>query len=70
MSASSWGGVARTVSQHLKGEPNPKQWEMYAKNNCVFKYHMPPDQQYMRNWNRPYLDFAMEKGLAPRGTTL
>ena len=46
----------------LRGEPNPKQWEMYAKNNCVFQYHMPEHMQYMRNWNRPYLDFAKEKG--------
>ena len=59
-----WRG--KDGSQHLKGEPNPKQWEMYAKNNCVFQYHMPPDQQYMRNWNRPYLDFAMEKGWRQR----
>jgi anaerobic selenocysteine-containing dehydrogenase len=55
-----WRGKDGT--QHLRGEPNPKQWEMYAQNNCVFQYHMPEDQQYMRNWNRPYLDFAMEKG--------
>ncbi len=46
----------------LRGEPNPKQWEMYAANNCVFQYHMPENMQYMRNWNRPYLDFAKEKG--------
>jgi anaerobic selenocysteine-containing dehydrogenase len=45
-------------SKALRGEPNPKQWEMYAKNNCVFQYHMKPEQQYMRNWNRSYLDFA------------
>jgi len=55
-----WRGKDGT--QHLRGDPNPKQWEMYAKNNCVFQYHMPEDQQFMRNWNRPYLDFAMDKG--------
>ncbi|MDF2464411.1 MAG: formate dehydrogenase, partial [Ramlibacter sp.] len=59
-----WRG--KDGSQHLKGDPNPKQWEIYAKNNCVFQYHMPLDQQYMRNWNRPYLDFAMEKGWRQR----
>ncbi len=59
-----WRGKDGT--QQLRGEPNPKQWEMYAKNNCVFQYHMPLDQQYMRNWNRPYLDFAMEKGWRQR----
>jgi anaerobic selenocysteine-containing dehydrogenase len=46
----------------LKGEPNPNQWEMYAKNNCAFHYKLPPDMQYMRNWNRGYLDFGMEHG--------
>jgi anaerobic selenocysteine-containing dehydrogenase len=35
---------------------------MYAKNDCVFQYHMPEHMQYMRNWNRPYLDFAKDKG--------
>ncbi len=55
-----WRG--KDGSQHLMGEPNPKQWEMYAKNNCVFQHHMPKDMHYMRNWNRAYLDFAKEKG--------
>ena len=49
-------------SQPLRGAPNAKQWEMYAANNCVFQYHMPDDMQYMRNWNRAYLDFAQAKG--------
>jgi anaerobic selenocysteine-containing dehydrogenase len=55
-----WRGADGT--EHLRGAPNPKQWEMYAANNCVFQYHMPEDMQYMRNWNRAYLDFAMAKG--------
>jgi anaerobic selenocysteine-containing dehydrogenase len=59
-----WRGKDGT--EHLRGEPNPKQWEMYAKNNCVFQYHMPPEQQYMRNWNQPYLDFAKDKGWRQR----
>ena len=46
----------------LKGAPNPNQWEMYAKNNCVFHYELPAGMQYMRNWNRAYLDFGMENG--------
>jgi anaerobic selenocysteine-containing dehydrogenase len=50
----------------MRGEPNPNQWEMYAKNNCVFQYHMPADQQFMRNWNQPYLDFAKDKGWRQR----
>ncbi len=55
-----WRGKDGT--QHLKGEPNPKQWEMYAANNCVFQYHLPENMQYMRNWNRAYLDFAKLNG--------
>ena len=42
----------------LKGEPNPKQWEMYEKNNCIFQYHLPKSYQYMRNWNQGYLEWA------------
>ena len=59
-----WRG--KEGNEHLRGEPNPRQWEMYEKNNCVFQYHLPPEQQYMRNWNRPYLDFAKDKGWRQR----
>jgi anaerobic selenocysteine-containing dehydrogenase len=52
--------------KHLIGAPNPKQWEMYEKNNCVFQHHMPESMQYMRNWNQPYLDFAKEHGWRQR----
>jgi anaerobic selenocysteine-containing dehydrogenase len=46
----------------LRGAPNPKQWEMYARNDCVFHHPLPASMQYMRNWNREYLDLAMDKG--------
>ena len=59
-----WRG--KDGSEHLRGEPNPKQWEMYAQNNCVFQYHMPEGMHYMRNWNRAYLDFAKDKGWRQR----
>jgi anaerobic selenocysteine-containing dehydrogenase len=55
-----WRG--KDGDRHLRGEPNPRQWEMYAQNNCVFHHPLPPQQQYMRNWNRPYLDFAQASG--------
>ena len=42
----------------MVGEPNPRQWEMYANNNCVFQYRLPPSYQYMRNWNRGYMEWA------------
>ena len=41
------------------GEPNPNQWEMYAKNNCVHQVHLPPEHTYMRNWNQGYNDWAV-----------
>jgi anaerobic selenocysteine-containing dehydrogenase len=44
--------------QFMRGEPNPRQWEMYAKNNCVFHYKLPLSYQYMRNWNRGYMEWA------------
>jgi anaerobic selenocysteine-containing dehydrogenase len=59
-----WRG--KDGESHLRGEPNPKQWEMYAKNDCVFQYHMPETMHYMRNWNREYLDFAKDKGWRQR----
>ncbi|MEO5734794.1 MAG: molybdopterin oxidoreductase family protein, partial [Rubrivivax sp.] len=59
-----WRGADGT--EHLKGAPNPKQWEMYEKNNCVFQHHLPSDMHFMRNWNRAYLDFAKDKGWRQR----
>jgi anaerobic selenocysteine-containing dehydrogenase len=47
----------------LKGEPNPRQWEMYARNNCVFHYELPKSYQYMRNWNKGYLEWARAHGM-------
>jgi anaerobic selenocysteine-containing dehydrogenase len=47
----------------LKGEPNPRQWEHYQKNNCVFHYELPRSYQYMRNWNKGYLHWARAHAL-------
>ncbi len=47
----------------MKGEPNPNQWEMYEKNNCVYHYELPKSYQYMRNWNMGYLKWAQEHRL-------
>ncbi|MCE5180266.1 MAG: molybdopterin oxidoreductase family protein [Betaproteobacteria bacterium] len=47
----------------MRGEPNPRQWEMYAKNNCVYHYHLPRSYQYMRNWNQGYLEWAQRHRL-------
>ncbi len=47
----------------LKGEPNPRQWEMYASNGCVYHYELPRSYQYMRNWNKGYLHWARAHGM-------
>ncbi|MGB8437550.1 MAG: molybdopterin oxidoreductase family protein [Burkholderiales bacterium] len=44
--------------QFMKGEPNPRQWEMYERNSCVFHYRLPLSYQYMRNWNQGYTEWA------------
>jgi anaerobic selenocysteine-containing dehydrogenase len=53
---SGWRG--RNGDKFLKGEPNPRQWEMYAANNCVYHYELPQSYRYMRNWNKGYLEWA------------
>lgn len=50
-------------SKFMKGEPNPRQWEMYAKNNCVFHLELPKSYQYMRNWNKGYMQWAQRTRL-------
>jgi anaerobic selenocysteine-containing dehydrogenase len=49
--------------KQMRGEPNPNQWKMYEKNNCVFHHEMPKSYQYMRNWNQGYLQWAQGNGL-------
>ncbi len=53
---SGWRG--KDGEKFLVGEPNPRQWEMYAANNCVYQHKLPPSFQYMRNCNRGYLEWA------------
>ncbi|AKJ67945.1 formate dehydrogenase [Pandoraea thiooxydans] len=56
-----WRG--KNGEKSVVGEPNPNQWEQYAKNNCVFHYTLPESQQYMRNCNRDYLEWAQATGM-------
>jgi anaerobic selenocysteine-containing dehydrogenase len=56
-----WRG--KDGEKSLRGEPNPKQWQRYAENNCVHHHRMPLEIQYMRNWNNGYLDWAQQGGL-------
>ncbi|OOZ41964.1 formate dehydrogenase [Solemya pervernicosa gill symbiont] len=58
---SGWRGQSGEKS--MKGEANPKQWEMYEKNNCVYHHHLPKSYQYMRNWNQGYLQWAQSHSL-------
>ena len=58
---SGWRG--KGGEKFMKGEPNPNQWEMYEKNNCVYHHHLPKSYQYMRNWNRGYLKWSQEHAL-------
>ncbi|MBY0270903.1 MAG: molybdopterin oxidoreductase family protein [Burkholderiales bacterium] len=51
-----WRG--RGGEKAMVGEPNPRQWEMYEKNNCVFHHVLPRSYQYMRNWNQGYHEWA------------
>lgn len=59
-----WRGKDGT--QPLRGEPNPDQWEKYRQNDCVFHHALPENMQFMRNWNRRYLDFAKDAGWNPK----
>ncbi len=56
-----WRGKAG--EKFMKGEPNPNQWEMYEKNNCVYQYHLPKSYQYMRNFNEGYLQWSRKHRL-------
>ena len=47
----------------MKGEPNPRQWEMYEQNDSYYHYELPKSYQYMRNWNQGYLRWAQEHRL-------
>jgi anaerobic selenocysteine-containing dehydrogenase len=42
----------------MSGEPNARQWEMYARHDNHFRYEMPRSYRYMRNWNKGYLQWA------------
>lgn len=48
--------------QHLRGEPNPKQWEAYIENKCFFQYELPESMRFYRFANKDYLEFAKSVG--------
>ena len=55
-----WRGV--DGSKHLRGEPNPKQWENYIENKCFLHYELPEHMRFYRFANKDYLEFAKEAG--------
>jgi len=58
---SGWRG--KDGDKAMRGEPNPNQWEMYAKNNCFHHFELPHEHQYMRNWNKGYMEWAQGVGI-------
>ncbi len=36
---------------------------MYEKNGCVYQHELPKSYQYMRNWNKGYLQWARAHGM-------
>lgn len=56
-----WRG--KSGEKFMVGEPNPSQWEMYARNNNHFHVELPRSYQYMRNWNKGYLTWAQRHRL-------
>ncbi|MGI9288511.1 MAG: molybdopterin oxidoreductase family protein [Pseudomonadales bacterium] len=55
-----WRG--KNGDQHLRGEPNPEQWERYIENQCFFKYELEDKQRFYRHANRDYLELALVAG--------
>ncbi len=47
---------------HIRGAPNPKQWERYIENECFFHFPLPENQRFYRFANKDYLAFAKEAG--------
>ena len=48
---------------HLRGEPNPKQWEKYIEHQSFFTYPWPENMRYYRFANKDYLEFAEKHAL-------
>jgi anaerobic selenocysteine-containing dehydrogenase len=63
-----WRG--KDGSKSMMGEPNPNQWKMYEENNCVFHYELPKHMQYMRNWNKDYLDWAYDHAIITKNSPI
>ncbi|MCB1740488.1 MAG: molybdopterin oxidoreductase family protein, partial [Gammaproteobacteria bacterium] len=49
--------------QHLRGAPNPNQWQHYIDNQCYFQHELAPEQRFYKFANQSYLEFARDAGL-------
>jgi anaerobic selenocysteine-containing dehydrogenase len=47
---------------HLRGKPNPKQWDRYKENQSFFAHHLKPNEQFYRFCNKDYLELANHAG--------
>ena len=57
---SGWRG--QTGGEHLRGKPNPEQWQRYIENECFFREELPAAARYYRFANRDYLQYAHKNG--------
>ena len=58
-----WRG--KDGEQHLRGAPNPKQWEMYANNDCVFHSEAAGDDALHAQLEPRVPRLRQGQGLAP-----
>jgi len=57
---SGWRG--KNGESHLRGEPNPNQWQKYIENESFFAHHWADSEKYLRFANRDYQQKAVEAG--------
>ena len=55
---------------HLRGAPNPDQWQRYIDNQCFFKHELPEHMRFYRFANQDYLRWAKEVGFNPVDTPI
>ncbi|MET0203012.1 MAG: molybdopterin oxidoreductase family protein, partial [Casimicrobiaceae bacterium] len=48
---------------HLRGKPNPRQWEKYIENQSFFTFQWPESRRYYKYANKDYLEFAEKHAL-------
>ncbi len=56
-----WRG--KNGRSHMKGAPNPNQWEAYIKNKSFFEIEMDDEIKYNRNINQGYLNWSQSLGM-------